>query len=106
VGDVFQVLAEPRRRALLALLNGDERTAGEIAQRFDVTRQAVSQHLRILLEAGLIRERRDGTRRWYRARPEGLAEVRAYVEAMWPNALSDLKAAAEHEHRSGDGRRN
>jgi DNA-binding transcriptional ArsR family regulator len=106
--DVFQVLAEPRRRELLALLADDERTAGDIARRFDVTRQAVSQHLRILLEAGLIRERRDGTRRWYRARPEGLAEVRSYVEAMWPSALADLKAAAEQEHasKSGDARRN
>jgi DNA-binding transcriptional ArsR family regulator len=108
VEDVFQALAEPRRRTLLALLADDERTAGDIARRFDVTRQAVSQHLRILLEAGLIRERRDGTRRWYRARPEGLAEVRAYVEAMWPSALGELKAAAEHEHASkrGDARRN
>jgi DNA-binding transcriptional ArsR family regulator len=86
VVDVFQVLAEPRRRELLALLADDERTAGDIARRFDVTRQAVSQHLRILLEAGLIRERRDGARRWYRARPEGLAEVRSYVDAMWPRA--------------------
>jgi DNA-binding transcriptional ArsR family regulator len=103
VADVFQVLAEPRRRELLVLLADDERTAGDIAMRFDVTRQAVSQHLRILLEAGLIRERRDGTRRWYRARPEGLAEVRAYVEAMWPSALVDLKAAAEHEHASKRG---
>ena len=106
--DVFQVLAEPRRRDMLALLAADEQTAGDIARRFDVTRQAVSQHLRILLEAGLIRERREGTRRWYRARPEGLAEVRAYVEAMWPTALGDLKAAVEHEHSSktGDARRN
>ena len=100
MADVFQVLAEPRRRDLLALLAGDERTAGDIARRFDVTRQAVSQHLRILLEAGLIRERRDGTRRWYSARPEGLAEVRAYVEVMWPSALDDLKVAAEHEQAS------
>jgi DNA-binding transcriptional ArsR family regulator len=108
VVDVFQVLAEPRRRELLALLVDDERTAGDIARRFDVTRQAVSQHVRILLEAGLISERRDGTRRWYRARPEGLADVRAYVEAMWPSALGDLKAAAEHEHasKSGDAGRN
>ena len=108
MADVFQVLAEPRRRDMLALLAGDERTAGDIARRFDVTRQAVSQHLRILLEVGLIRERREGTRRWYSARPEGLAEVRAYVEAMWPTALGELKAAAEHEHASkrGDARRN
>jgi DNA-binding transcriptional ArsR family regulator len=108
VADVFQVLAEPRRRDMLALLAADERTAGDIARRFDVTRQAVSQHLQILLEAGLIRERREGTRRWYRARPEGLADVRAYVDAMWPSALGDLKAAAEREHASnrGDARRN
>ena len=101
MADVFQVLAEPRRRELLALLADDERTAGDIARQFDVTRQAVSQHLRVLLAAGLIRERREGTRRWYRARPEGLAEVRAYVEAMWPTALDHLKAAAEREHSSG-----
>jgi DNA-binding transcriptional ArsR family regulator len=108
MADVFQVLAEPRRRDMLVLLAEDERTAGDIARRFDVTRQAVSQHLRILLEAGLIRERREGTRRWYSARPEGLAEVRTYVGSMWPAALGDLKAAAEHEHASArdDARRN
>jgi DNA-binding transcriptional ArsR family regulator len=106
--DVFQVLAESRRREVLALLADRERTAGDIAARFDVTRQAISQHLRILLEAGLIRERREGARRWYRARPEGLEEVRAYVEAMWPDALGRLKTAAEREHASGrrDAERN
>jgi DNA-binding transcriptional ArsR family regulator len=98
--DVFQVLAESRRREVLALLADQERTAGDIAARFDVTRQAVSQHLRILLAAGLICERREGTRRWYRARPEGLEEVCAYVEAMWPDALGRLKVAAEREHAS------
>ena len=106
--DVFQVLAESRRRELLALLVDQERTAGEIAAQFDVTRQAISQHLRILLQAGLIRERRDGTRRWYSARPEGLEDVRAYVDAMWPDALRRLTAAAEREHASGkpDAERN
>ena len=106
--DVFQVLAEARRRDVLALVAERERTAGEIAERFDVTRQAVSQHLRILLAAGLISERREGTRRWYRARPEGLEEVRAYVDAMWPDALARLKRAAEREHASGrrDAERN
>ena len=97
MADVFQVLAEPRRRELLVLLAGDERTAGEIAGRFEVTRQAISQHLRILLEAGLIRERREGTRRWYSARPEGLAEVRAYVDVMSPTTLGDLEVAGEHQ---------
>ncbi|MGH2968911.1 MAG: ArsR/SmtB family transcription factor [Solirubrobacteraceae bacterium] len=101
MADVFQVLAEPRRREVLRLVADRERTAGEIAERFDVTRQAVSQHVRILLEAGLIRERREGARRWYSARPEGLEDVRSYLEAMWPPALARLKAAAEHEHASG-----
>ena len=99
--DVFQVLAEPRRRELLGLLTDEERTAGDIAARFEVSRQAISQHLRILLAAGLIQERRDGARRWYLARPEGLEEVRAYVEAMWPDALSRLRTAAESEHATG-----
>jgi len=106
--DVFQVLAEPRRRAVLALVADRERSAGEIAAHFDVTRQAVSQHLRILLEAGLIRERREGARRWYSARPEGLDEIRAELEAMWPAALARLKRAAEDEHaaRRRDAGRN
>lgn len=102
------MLAEPRRRDVLALVAEREQTAGEIAARFDVTRQAISQHLRILLDAGLIRERREGTRRWYSARPEGLEDVRAYVAAMWPGALDQLKQAAEREHASGrrDAERN
>ncbi|MGH2899187.1 MAG: ArsR/SmtB family transcription factor [Solirubrobacteraceae bacterium] len=106
--DVFQVLADPRRRAVLALVAERERTAGEIAARFDVTRQAVSQHVRILLAADLVSERREGARRWYAARPEGLAEVRDYLDAMWPAALQRLKAAAEAEHESGrrDAERN
>jgi DNA-binding transcriptional ArsR family regulator len=106
--DVFQVLAEPRRRDLLALVAHEERTAGEIAAQFDVTRQAISQHLRILLQAGLISERRDGTKRWYSARPEGLEDVRAYLATMWPEALGRLKFAAEREHatRERDAERN
>jgi DNA-binding transcriptional ArsR family regulator len=98
--DPFRVLGDPRRRQVLALVGGGERTAGEIAERFDVTRQAVSHHLRVLLEAGLVLERRDGARRWYRARPEGLAEVRAELDAMWPVALGRLKTAAEREQAS------
>ena len=64
--DLFQVLGDPRRRQVIALVAARERTAGEIAERFDVTRQAVSHHLRVLLEAGLVQERREGARRWYR----------------------------------------
>jgi len=96
--DAFQVLADSRRRDLLALLVEQERTAGDIAARFDVTRQAISQHLQILLQAGLIRERRDGTRRWYRARPEGLEDVRAYVDAMWPRPRRRRVRRQTREH--------
>jgi DNA-binding transcriptional ArsR family regulator len=108
MADVFQVLAEPRRRELLALVADRELKAGEVADRFDVTRQGVSHHLQVLLAAGLVRERREGARRWYRARPEGLDDVRAYVDAMWPPALRRLKAAAETEHaaRRRDAGRN
>ena len=100
LADVFQVLADPRRRALLAGLAEHERTAGEIADGSEVTRQAISQHLRVLLAAGLVTERRESTRRWYRARPEGLEEVRAYLDAVWPSAPARLKVAAELEHAS------
>jgi DNA-binding transcriptional ArsR family regulator len=69
--------------------------AGEIAAQFAVTRPAISQHLGVLREAGLVTERREGTRRLYRARPEGLAELRSFLAQMWPEALSGLKARAE-----------
>ena len=72
--------------------------AGEIAAHFSVTRPAISQHLTILKEAGLLAERRDGVRRLYRARPEGLAELRAFLADMWPAALERFKAVAEAGH--------
>jgi len=73
--------------------------SGRIAAHFDVTRQAVSQHLRILHDAGLVSERRDGTRRIYRARPEGLAELRAFLDEFWSERLEALKREVEAEHR-------
>jgi DNA-binding transcriptional ArsR family regulator len=78
-----------------------ELTAGEIATRFEVTRPAISQHLGVLKEAGLLDERRDGARRLYRARPAGLAELRGYLEGFWSDGLERLKAEAEREERSG-----
>ena len=69
--------------------------AGQIAAHFKVTRPAISQHLTILKDAGLLSERREGSRRLYRARPEELAEVRAFLETMWPAALQRFKTAAE-----------
>jgi len=96
----LRALAEPTRREILRLVRDRERTSGEIATHFDVTRPAVSQHLRALEEAKLVTVRRDGTRRWYRARPEGLREVHRWIESMWQDGLRDLKRAAEREERA------
>ena len=79
----FHALAEPRRRAILRELGDRELTAGEIASRFAVTRPAISQHLAVLRAARLVEERRDGTRRWYRARRDGLVPVRDWVWSFW-----------------------
>ncbi|HYZ91423.1 MAG TPA: metalloregulator ArsR/SmtB family transcription factor [Actinomycetota bacterium] len=95
----LKAIAEPRRRAILQLVRDAERSAGEIAREFEVTRPAISQHLRVLKEAGLVNERRDGTRRLYRARPEGLRELRRFLEEFWDAALRRLKAAAEGEEK-------
>ncbi|MBI4278170.1 MAG: helix-turn-helix transcriptional regulator [Armatimonadetes bacterium] len=96
---VLRAIAEPRRREILRLVWNAEKPAGQIAAHFDVTRPAISQHLRVLRDAGLVTERREGTRRLYRARPEALAEVRAYLEWFWDDRLHRLKQAAELEER-------
>lgn len=95
----LQAIAAPRRREILRLVWDSELTAGEIASRFEVSRPAISQHLRVLREAGLVNERREGTRRIYSVRPEGLAEVRAFLEEFWGRGLEALKRAAEGDHR-------
>ena len=92
---VARAIAEPRRRAILRLVRERELSAGEIASHFDVTRPAVSQHLSVLREAGLLAERRDGTRRLYQARPEGLDGLRAFLDEFWTAGLERLKLAAE-----------
>lgn len=101
----LQAVAEPRRREILQLVWSRELRAGEIAEHFGeaVTRPAISQHLRVLREAGLLTERREGTRRIYRARPEGFAEVREYFASLWDTSLDQLKAAAEAEARTRKG---
>ena len=100
VQDAIAAIAEPRRREILSLVRGSELAAGAIAARFgDVTRPAISQHLRVLREAGLVVERRDGTRRLYRARPEGLVGLRAYLDQFWDERLEDLRIEAEREER-------
>jgi DNA-binding transcriptional ArsR family regulator len=93
--EALRALAEPRRRAILRLVAHDELAAGEIAAAFDVTRTAVSQHLTVLRNAGLLSERRVGTRRLYRARPEGLAGLREFLEDMWSSSLDVARRLAE-----------
>ena len=102
----LRAIAEPRRREILTLVRDRELSAGEIASHFDVTRPAVSQHLTILKEAGLIRERRDGTRRLYRAEPEALAELKQFLESFWDDRLVALKREAERMERKRRGNRN
>ena len=95
--DALKALAEPRRRAILSLVSGGELAAGEIAAAFEVTRTAVSQHLTVLRNAGLLTERRDGTRRLYRARPEGLAGLRRFLDDMWASSLAEARRLVEAE---------
>ena len=99
-----RAIAEPRRRQILALVRDDELSAGEIAAHFDVTRPAVSQHLTVLEEAGLVSVRREATRRLYRARPEGLAELTVFLEGFWDERLANLKRLAERKERKKHGR--
>ena len=100
----LRAIAEPRRREILRLVWNEELPAGQIASHFDITRAAVSQHLRVLKEAGLVSERRNGTRRLYRARPESIAQLRAYLESYWDENLRLLKQAAEQEEQRGTRR--
>ena len=87
------------------LVRDGELSAGEIASHFEISRPAVSQHLTVLREAGLVEERRNGTRRLYRARPEGLAELRAFLDGFWGERLVALKREAEREERRKRDRR-
>src|ERR1700716_3967864 len=93
-----RAIAEPRRRAILRLVRDRELSAGEIASHFDVTRPA-------LRGAGLLAERRDGTRRLYQARPEGLEDLRAFLDEFWAAGLERLKLAAELDQSRKDRNR-
>jgi DNA-binding transcriptional ArsR family regulator len=101
----LKAIAGPRRRQILALVRDGELSAGEIAAHFEVTRPAVSQHLNVLREAGLVSERRNGTKRLYRARPEGLAELKEFLEGFWGERLEALKREAEREEEKKHGRK-
>ena len=98
-GDLIAALADPTRRAVFERLQKGPRPVGDIARELPVSRPAVSQHLRVLKDAGLVTERRDGTRRLYRIDPDGLAAIRDYFDNFWNEALAAFKAAAESEGR-------
>jgi DNA-binding transcriptional ArsR family regulator len=102
VDEALRAIAEPRRRAILQLVASEELAAGEIAAHFDVTRTAISQHLTVLKGAGLVSERREGTRRLYRARPEGLHGLRRFLEDMWTSSLDVAGRLVEAERGVGD----
>jgi DNA-binding transcriptional ArsR family regulator len=88
-------VADPIRRRVLELVRDEELPAGEIAAQFPVSRPAVSRHLRVLREAGLVKERRAGRERLYRADPEPLAELRSWLDDYWRGRLDALKQLAE-----------
>jgi DNA-binding transcriptional ArsR family regulator len=97
---VLHAIAEPRRRDILSLIRDGELSAGEISTHFvDVTRPAISQHLKVLEEAGLVTVRRQGTQRLYRIRLEGLEELKEFLAEFWDDHLLRLKRAAEAEER-------
>ena len=93
----FRALAEPKRRAMLRPLRDQPLPVNEIAAHFDITQQAVSQHLRVLHGAGLVVERRAGTRRLYVVRPDGLSDVQAFLDEFWPTSLQRLKTVVEND---------
>lgn len=97
---MLKAIAEPRRRAILRLVGDEERSSGEIARHFDVTGPAISQHLGVLKEAGLVTERRDGTRRLYLARKEGITDLRRFLDDFWDDGLDRLRDAAERAQRA------
>ncbi len=96
---MLKAIAEPRRQEILRLLWQRERAAGDVAAHFDISRPAISKHLRILREAGLLEERRVGTQRRYRARPERLADARRFLESFWDEGLAAIKRSAEDDAR-------
>jgi DNA-binding transcriptional ArsR family regulator len=96
----MDALGDATRRAIFERLREGPRAVGELAQGLPVSRPAVSQHLRVLREAGLVAEQREGTRRIYRIDPRGLAEIRSYFDEFWTQALAAFKAAAESKEET------
>ena len=98
---VLRAIAEPRRRQILRLVRDDELSASDIAAHFSISRPGVSQHVRVLVEAGLLSERRDGTRRLYRARSEAFDELLRFLDDFWGVSLERLRLAVESDVAEG-----
>jgi DNA-binding transcriptional ArsR family regulator len=97
--DPLQALSSPRRREILRLVWSSERSAGEIARAFEVSWPAISQNLRVLKDAGLVKERRSGTSRFYRADRVALRPLESYLRAMWARKIDRLRLLAEAEEK-------
>ena len=96
MSSAFEALGDPQRRAILALLGDGGRSVGEMAERLPISRPAVSRHLRLLKEAGLVVEEPRGTRRIYRLHDEGVAEVEAFLTEVWGEAVARFRLVAEN----------
>jgi DNA-binding transcriptional ArsR family regulator len=98
-GDPFDALGDPHRRAIVELLGHGDRSVQQLADALPISRPAVSRHLRLLKQAGLVTDRADGTRRLYRLHDEGIEVVRAYLEQVWGEAAARFRLAAENTER-------
>lgn len=104
-GDPFEALGDPNRRAILELLGSGERSVQQLADALPISRPAVSRHLRLLKDAGLVDEEPRGTRRIYRLHDEGVDAVHAYLERVWGDAAGRFRFVAENTAGRAAGRR-
>jgi DNA-binding transcriptional ArsR family regulator len=103
--EIFEAIGQPTRREILRLLGDGELSVRAVAAQFELTQPAISQHLKVLRDAGLVEDRREGTRRLYRVRPEGMADLHEFLAEVMPAGLERLKRAAEQDERSGGASR-
>jgi DNA-binding transcriptional ArsR family regulator len=99
-GDPFDALGDPNRRAIVELLRAGDRSVQQLADELPISRPAVSRHLRLLKEAGLVTDRAEGTRRLYRLHDEGISAVRDYLEQVWGDAAARFRILAENTERA------
>lgn len=100
IENVIHSISEPNRRSILYLLRNNELSSSEIATHFSISAPAISQHLKVLENSGLVVVRKAGTKRYYRIRREGFEELKNYLDSFWDDSLLRLKEAAEAEERS------